>query len=79
MRLLGNRICVAVRPSVEGQLFTGHHLGTEALRGRVIAVGPDVNDIEIQDEVWFERPEGTVPDIAFLHAGLVLGVLQSTW
>ena len=49
------------------------------LRGKVVLVAPDVleeGELHAGDEVMFRRPEGPVPDLAFLDADLILATIE---
>ena len=57
--------------------MVGVPLTQRVLWGTVAGLGPDVpDDIEIGHHVIFRRPEGELPELAFMDYDLILGRLE---
>jgi len=73
---------VIVRPNLdrsrtEKTILAGVGIKDRVLQGTVVAIGPKVTeDINVNDEVLFRRPEGDPPELAFMDAGLILLVVE---
>lgn len=73
---------VIVRPNLDltptpKKILAGVGIKDRVLQGTVVAIGPQVTeDIRLNDEVIFRRPEGDLPELAFMDADLILATLE---
>ncbi|KKM86176.1 hypothetical protein LCGC14_1281590 [marine sediment metagenome] len=73
---------VIVRPNLDRSrtdktILAGVGIKDRVLQGTVVAIGPKVTEeIQLNDEVLFRRPEGELPELAFLDAGLILLIVE---
>jgi co-chaperonin GroES (HSP10) len=73
---------VIVRPNLDRSrtdktILAGVGIKDRVLQGTVVAIGPKVTeDIQVNDEVIFRRPEGDPPELAFMDADLILATLE---
>lgn len=84
-RLIGNRVLVVVRPNPNRSgrtILAGVDILDRVLQGVVVAVGTKVEkcgEIAVGDEVIFRRPEGELPELAFMDADIILAKWESTY
>jgi NADPH:quinone reductase-like Zn-dependent oxidoreductase len=57
--------------------LAGGPIAHKVLQGVVVALGPDVCDLALGDEVLFRRPEGGFSELAFMDQDLILARLQA--
>ena len=80
--MIGNRVLVIVRPNLdrsrtEKTILAGVGIKDRVLQGTVVAIGSKVTeDLKLNDEVFFRRPEGALPELAFMDADLILATLE---
>lgn len=73
---------VIVRPNLDRSrtdktILAGVGIRDRVLQGTIVAIGPKVEeDIKLNDEVLFRRPEGELPELAFMDADLILLVVE---
>ena len=76
---------VIVRPSIglntdEQRIVRGIDITEKVLQGTVAAIAPGVKDkspeLLVGDEVLFRRPEGPLPELAFMSVSLILARLE---
>ncbi len=60
----------------ENRIMAGVPIAAKVLQGTVVAMGPEVVDLALNDEVLFRRPEGELPELAFMDADVILGRLE---
>ena len=60
--------------------MAGVPIAAKVLQGTLVAMGPEVvkefPNLELNDEVLFRRPEGELPELAFMDADLIIGRLE---
>lgn len=65
------------RSRTDKTILAGVGIMDRVLQGTVVAIGPKVlEDIKLNDEVLFRRPEGELPELAFMDADLILLVVE---